>query len=162
MFMASFRLNLENEHISVDAALRVRTLQCICVYVRYNALYIKIFALYNNILLWRLVKTENRFSTTENQFGKKLVSTSLAGEAAYGSFPSSGWECSSIKAQNNLPNIICPPSVSSGQDYVPNRVHIPNNFSPFIILPCWFRQSLHNYCQPKIAPCGCCQSNFMK
>jgi len=38
--MASFRLNLENEHISVDAALRVRTLQCICVYVRYNALYI--------------------------------------------------------------------------------------------------------------------------
>ena len=26
------------------------------VYVRYNALYIKLFALYNNIFLWRLVK----------------------------------------------------------------------------------------------------------
>ena len=29
MFMASFRLNLENENISVDTALRVRTLQCV-------------------------------------------------------------------------------------------------------------------------------------
>ena len=29
MFMASFRLNLENEHISVDTALDVRTLQCV-------------------------------------------------------------------------------------------------------------------------------------
>jgi len=29
MFMASFRLNLENEHISVDTALRVHTLKCV-------------------------------------------------------------------------------------------------------------------------------------
>jgi len=29
MFMASFKLNLENEHISVDTALRVYTLQCV-------------------------------------------------------------------------------------------------------------------------------------
>jgi len=29
MFIASFRLNLENEHISVDNALRVCTLQCV-------------------------------------------------------------------------------------------------------------------------------------
>jgi len=28
MFIASFSLNLENEHISVDTALRVCTLQC--------------------------------------------------------------------------------------------------------------------------------------
>jgi len=42
MFITSFRLNLENEHISVDT---------VFVYVRYNALYIKLFALYNNIFL---------------------------------------------------------------------------------------------------------------
>jgi len=29
MFMASFKLNLENEHISVDIALRVHMLQCV-------------------------------------------------------------------------------------------------------------------------------------
>ena len=29
MFIASLRLNLENEHISVDTALRVYTLQCV-------------------------------------------------------------------------------------------------------------------------------------
>ena len=33
------------------------------VYVRYNALYIKLFALYNNTFLWRLVKTENWLKT---------------------------------------------------------------------------------------------------
>jgi len=29
MFIASFILYLENDHISVDTALRVRTLQCV-------------------------------------------------------------------------------------------------------------------------------------
>ena len=41
MFMASFRLNLEK---SISLTL-------LCVYVLYNALYIKLFALYNNIIL---------------------------------------------------------------------------------------------------------------
>jgi len=38
---------------------------------------IKLFALYNYTFLLRLVKTENRFSTTENRFAKKTVLTSL-------------------------------------------------------------------------------------
>jgi len=48
MLIASFRLNLENEHIVTQ----------LCVYVDYNVLglYIKLFAWYNNIFLWRLVK----------------------------------------------------------------------------------------------------------
>ena len=48
MFMSSFRLNLENEHISVDTAL------CVC----YNALYIKLFALYNNIFFMKVNKNQ--------------------------------------------------------------------------------------------------------
>jgi len=39
----------------------ISVLTLLCVYVRYNALYLKLFALYNNIFLWRLVKTENQF-----------------------------------------------------------------------------------------------------
>ena len=42
MFKASFRLNLENEHISVDTALRVRTSQRVIH---------KIICLYNYILM---------------------------------------------------------------------------------------------------------------
>ena len=44
MFIASFRLNLENEHISVDTALRVCTLRSV------RPIH-KLFALYNNIFL---------------------------------------------------------------------------------------------------------------
>ena len=43
MFITSFRLNIENDHIGFDPALRVRTLQHVL----------------------------NRFSTTENRFAKK-------------------------------------------------------------------------------------------
>jgi len=70
MSIASFRLNHENERISVDTALHVG-------YVHYNALClnIKLFALYNNIYFMKVTKTENwfknRFSTTENRFSEK-------------------------------------------------------------------------------------------
>jgi len=65
MFIVSFILNLENEDISIDAALRVRMLQ-------YEIH--KLFPLYNNIFLWRLVKP---VSTTKNWFAQKTVLTSL-------------------------------------------------------------------------------------
>jgi len=69
MFTASFILIFE---------MSISVLALLCVYVCYNALYIKLFASYNNIFLWRLVnRFYNRFSTTENRFAKKPVLTSL-------------------------------------------------------------------------------------
>src|SRR6218665_3720705 len=54
----------------------ISVLTLLCVYLRYNALYIKLklFALYNNIFFMKVSKTEkrlNRFSTTENRFSQK-------------------------------------------------------------------------------------------
>jgi len=41
MFIASFRVNLEDEHIGVDTALRVHTLKCIIQsYLPYIIIYI--------------------------------------------------------------------------------------------------------------------------
>ena len=59
MFIASFRLNLENEHISVAL---------LCVYVHYNALglYRKLIALYKNIFFMKVIKTKIRFKTGFN------------------------------------------------------------------------------------------------
>src|SRR6218665_1128039 len=54
MFITSFRLTLENEHIGVDIAWHVRTLQCVIhvySYSRYNILFMKVS------------KTKNRVST---------------------------------------------------------------------------------------------------
>jgi len=62
----------------------ISVLMLLYVYVRYNALYIKLFALYNNILLWRLVKTENRFKTSFQQPKTGLpVLTSLVWTALF-------------------------------------------------------------------------------
>ena len=52
------------------------------MYVDYNVLglYIKLFALYNSVFLWRLEKPKTGlkpFSTTENRFSKNPVLTSL-------------------------------------------------------------------------------------
>src|SRR6218665_1228092 len=57
----------------------ISVLTLLIVYLRYNALYIKLklFALYNNIFFMKVSKTENRFSTTENRFSKKTVLTFL-------------------------------------------------------------------------------------
>src|SRR6218665_1453162 len=51
----------------------ISVLTLLCVYLHYNALYIKLklFALYNNIFWTKVSKTENRFSTTENRFSQK-------------------------------------------------------------------------------------------
>src|SRR6218665_1174682 len=51
----------------------ISVLTLLIVYLRYNALYIKLklFALYNNIFFMKVSKTENRFSRTENRFPKK-------------------------------------------------------------------------------------------
>ena len=55
----------------------------LCVYVHYNALglYIKLFALYKNIFLMKIIKTENRFKPGFQQpksgFPKNPVLTSL-------------------------------------------------------------------------------------
>ena len=76
MSIASFRLNHENERISVHTALHVG-------YVHYNALClnIKLFALYNNIYFMKVTKTENWFKTGFQQpktgFPKNPVLTSL-------------------------------------------------------------------------------------
>src|SRR6218665_307567 len=53
--------------------MNILLLTLLCVYVHYNALgqYIKLFALYKNIFFMKVIKTEIRFSTTENRFSKK-------------------------------------------------------------------------------------------
>src|SRR6218665_3360589 len=61
----------------------ISVLTLLIVYLRYNALYIKLtlFALYNNIFFMKVSKTENRFKTCFQQpktgFPKKPVLTSL-------------------------------------------------------------------------------------
>jgi len=48
----------------------ILVLTLLCVYVGYNALglYIKLFAIYNNIFLWRLVKPKTGFQQPKSGF----------------------------------------------------------------------------------------------
>ena len=61
----------------------ISVLTLLCVYVRYNGLYIKLklLGLYNNIFFIKVSKTENRFKTSFQQpktgFTKNPVFTSL-------------------------------------------------------------------------------------
>ena len=47
----------------------ILVLTLLCVYVL--GLYIKLFALYKNIFFMKVIKTKNRFSTTEIRLSKK-------------------------------------------------------------------------------------------
>jgi len=57
----------------------ISVLTLLCVYLLYNALYIKLklFALYNNNFLWRLVKPKSGFQQPKFVFPKRPVLTSL-------------------------------------------------------------------------------------